>query len=114
MGFFRPSLNVVIYYLPHSGLEMCKIDIDCMLDPNFLDCLALTFCDIIGDFLPERAQFWTTFCLTPNVVESPVPRVRKISLTKYYSILLTSAPLWTCICSNVETNLSQTCLISGL
>ena len=34
---------------------MCKIDIKRALDETFLNCLALTFCDVIGDVLPEWA-----------------------------------------------------------
>ena len=58
IGFPRPSLNVVIDYFSHSFLKMCKIDIKHILDATFLDCLALIFCDVIGELLPE----WT--CLT--------------------------------------------------
>ena len=46
---------------------MCKKDIKGSLEVTFQDCLALTFCDVIGDLLPEWAcltlQGVTTFCL---------------------------------------------------
>ena len=55
MGFPRPSLNVVIDYFSHSCQKMCKIYIDLKqtLDATFLYCLALMFCDVIGELLPE-------------------------------------------------------------
>ena len=47
---------------------------------DFLDCLALTFCDIIGELLPEWAcltlQGGTTFLLTSKLADIPVSRVR--------------------------------------
>ena len=58
MGFPSPSLNVVIDYFSHSCLKMCKICRKCTLDATFLDCLALTFCEVIGELLTEWA------CLT--------------------------------------------------
>ena len=68
MGFPHPSLNVVIDYFSHSWLKMCKICLKCSLDATFLDCLALTFCDVIGELHPEWAclilQGGTTFRLT--------------------------------------------------
>ena len=35
MGFPSPSLNVVIDYLSHSCLKMCKICLKCTLDATF-------------------------------------------------------------------------------
>ena len=49
------SLNVVIDYFSHSCLKMCMIEIRCTIDVTFLDCLGLTFCDIISDLLLELA-----------------------------------------------------------
>ena len=49
---------MVIDYFSHSCLKMCKICLKRTLDATFLDCVALTFCDIIGELLPEWA------CLT--------------------------------------------------
>ena len=81
MGFPRPALNAAIDYFSHSCLKMCKIDIKRTLDSTFLDCLALTFCDVIGDLLPEWAcltlQGGTTFLLTSKLADIPVSRVRK-------------------------------------
>ena len=55
------------------------------LDATFLDCLALTFCDVIGELLPEWAcltlQGGTTFPLTSKLADIPVSRVRKHFLT---------------------------------
>ena len=65
MGFPSPFLNVVFDYFSHSCPKMCKICLKRPLDATFLDCLALTFCDVIGDLLPEWAclilQGGTTF-----------------------------------------------------
>ena len=51
---------------------------------DFLDCLALTFCDVIGELLPEWAcltlQGGTTFPLTSKSADIPVPRVRSWDL----------------------------------
>ena len=51
------------------------------LDATFLDCFALTFCDVIGELLPEWAcltlQGGTTFLLTSKLADIPVSRVRK-------------------------------------
>ena len=81
MGFPSPSLNVVIDYFSHSCLKMCKIRLKRTLDATFLDCLALTFCDVIGELLPEWAcltlQGGTTFLLTSKLADIPVSRVRK-------------------------------------
>ena len=81
MGFPSPSLNVVIDYFSHSCLKMCKICLKGTLDATFLDCLGLTFCDAIGELLPEWAcltlQGGTTFPLTSKLADIPVPRVRK-------------------------------------
>ena len=35
--------------------KMCKMCLKRTLDANFLDCLALTFCDVIGELRPECA-----------------------------------------------------------
>ena len=81
MGFLSPSLNVVIDYISHSGLKMCKICLKRTLDATFLDCFALTFCDIIVELLPESAcltlQGGTTFLLTSKLADFAVLRVRK-------------------------------------
>ena len=45
-------------YFSHSCPKMCKICLERTLDASFLDCLALTSCDVIGELLPELA------CLT--------------------------------------------------
>ena len=50
MGFPRLSLYVVIYLFYHFLSKMCKIDIKRTLDATFLDCLALTFYIVIGDY----------------------------------------------------------------
>ena len=59
---------------------MCKLCLKRTLDATFLDCLALTFCDVIGELLPEWAclalQGGTTFPLTSKLADIPVPRVR--------------------------------------
>ena len=51
------------------------------LDVTFLYCLALTFCDVISELLPEWAcltlQGGTTFLLTSKLADIPVSRVRK-------------------------------------
>ena len=48
---------------------------------DFIDCLVLTFCDIIGELLPEWAcltlQGGTTFLLTSKLADIPVSRARK-------------------------------------
>ena len=63
---------------------MCKICLKRTLDTYFLDCLALTFCDVIGESLPEWAcltlQGGTTFLLTSKLADIPVSRVRKTGL----------------------------------
>ena len=60
---------------------MCKICLKRTLDATFLDCLALTFCDVIGELLPEWAcltlQGGTTFLFTSKLADIPVSRVRK-------------------------------------
>ena len=82
MGFPSPFLNVVIDYFSHSCLKMCKICLKRTLDATSLDCLALTFCDVIGELLPEWAcltlQGGTTFLLTSKLADIPVSRVRII------------------------------------
>ena len=74
IGFHRHSLNEVINYFSHSCLKMCKIDIKRTLEANFLDCLALMFCIILGDLLQEclTLQDGTTFRPTPNLADIPV------------------------------------------
>ena len=88
MGFPSPSLNVVIDYFSHSCLKMCKICLKRTPDATFLDCLALTFCDVIGELLPEWAcltlQGGTTFLLTSKLADIPVSRVRKRRLWMSY------------------------------
>ena len=80
MGFPSPSLNVVLDYFSHSCIKMCKICLKRTLDVTFQDCLALTFCDVIGELLPEWAcltlQGGTTFLLTSKLADIPVSRVR--------------------------------------
>ena len=49
IGFPRPSLNVVIDYFSHSCLKICQIDVQRTPDATFLDCLPLTFCDVITE-----------------------------------------------------------------
>ena len=84
MGFPSPSLNVVIDYFSHSCLKMCKICLKRKLDVTFLDGLALTLSDVIGELLPEWAcltlQGGTPFLLTSKLADIPVYRVRKMSL----------------------------------
>ena len=81
MGFPSPFLNVVIDYFSHSCLKFCKICRKRILDATFLDCLMLTFNDVIGKLLPEWAclilQGGTTFLLTSKLANIPVSRVRK-------------------------------------
>ena len=81
MGFPSPSLNVVFNYFSHSCPKMCKICLKRTLDATFLDCLALTFCDVMGQLLPEwvclTLQGRTTFLLTSKLADIPVSRVRK-------------------------------------
>ena len=83
MGFPSPSLNVVFDYFSHSCPKMFKIRLKRTLDVTFLDCLALTFCDVIGELLPEWACLTlhggTTFLLTAKLAYMPVSRVRKTS-----------------------------------
>ena len=80
MGFPSPSLNVVFDYFSHSCLKMCKICLKRTLDATFLDCLALTFYDVIDELIPEWAcltlQGGTTFLLTSKLADIPVSRVR--------------------------------------
>ena len=80
MGFPSPSFNVAIDYFSRSCLKMCKICLKRTLDATFLDCLAVTFCDVIGELLPEWAcltlQGGTTFLLTSKLADIPVSRVR--------------------------------------
>ena len=68
IGFPSRSLNVVIDYFSHSCLKLCKICLKRTLDATFLYCLALTFCDVIDELLPEWAclslQGGITFLLT--------------------------------------------------
>ena len=78
--FRSPSLNAVFDYFSHSCLKMCKICLKRTLDATFLDCLALTFCDVIGELLPEWAcltlQGGTIFLLSSKLADIPVSRVR--------------------------------------
>ena len=80
MGIPRPYVNVVIDYFSHSCLKMCKIDVKHTLDATFLEYLVSTFCDVIGNLLPEWAfltlQGGTTFRLTSNLADIHVSRVR--------------------------------------
>ena len=79
MGFPSSSLNVVIDYV--SYLKICKICLNRTLDATFLYCLALTFCDVIDELLPEWAcltlQGGTKFLLTSKLADILVSRVRK-------------------------------------
>ena len=91
MGFPSPSLNVVIDYFSHSCLKMCKTCLKCTLCATFADCLALTYCNIIGELLPEWACLTLqggTFLLTSKLADIPVSIVRKspsiIYLWKYW------------------------------
>ena len=88
MGFPSPSLNVVFDYFSHSCPKMCKICLKRPLDATFLDCLALTFCDVIGELLPEWAcltlQGGTTFLLTSKLADIPVSRVRICTVSKLH------------------------------
>ena len=84
--------NVVFDYFSHSCPKMCKICLKRPLDATFLDCLALTFCGVIGELLPEWAcltlQGGTTFLLTSKLADIPVSRVRIIILyvpKRYFS-----------------------------
>ena len=74
---------------------MCKICLKRTLDVTFLDCLASTFCDVIGELLPEWAcltlQGGTTFLLTSNLADIPVSRMRKLCLA------------YVCVCVNVSS-----------
>ena len=103
IGFPSPSLNVVNDYFSHYCPKMCKIclHVQRRLDATFLDCLALTFCDAIGELLPEWAcltlQDGTTFLLTSKLADIPVSRVRillHIKLKCYfcYSFLTNRRP----------------------
>ena len=80
MGFPPPSLNVVIDYFSHSYLKLCKICLKHTLDATFLGCLALRFCDVVGELLPEWAcltlQGGTTFLLTSKLADISVLSVR--------------------------------------
>ena len=69
MGFPSPSLNVVFDYFSHSCLKICKICLKRSRNATFLDCLALTFCDVIGELLPEWA------CPTLEGENKPIPEV---------------------------------------
>ena len=85
MGFLSPSLNVVFDYFSHSCLKMCKkICLKHTLDTTFLGCLALTFCDVISELLPEwtclTLQGGTTFLLTSKLADISVSRVRMFCL----------------------------------
>ena len=55
MVFPRAFPNTMINYFSQSYIKMCKIDIKCKLhvDANFLNCLALTFCDFHWWFTPR-------------------------------------------------------------
>ena len=53
MGFAHPVPNLVIDYFSHSCIKLCKIDIKHTPDATFHDCLALTFCGVICDLIPE-------------------------------------------------------------
>ena len=90
MGFLSPSLNVVFDYFSHSCPKMCKICLKRTLDATFLDCLALTSCDVIGELLPEWAcltlQGGTTFLLTSKLADISVSRVRNTDLTMFVSL----------------------------
>ena len=91
MGFLSPSLNVMIDYFSHdhSCLKMCKICLKCTLDMTFLDCLALMFCDVVGELLPEWA---CPTLLTSKLTHILVSRKRiyKSSNTYTYSHTLLS------------------------
>ena len=82
LGFLSPFLNVVIDYFSHSCLKMCQICLKLTLDATFLHCVALTFCDVIGELLAEwiylTLQGGTTFLLTSKLADIPVSRVRII------------------------------------
>ena len=83
MGFPSPSLNVVIDYFSHSCLKMYKICLKRTLDATFLDCLALTFWDVIGELLPE----WACLTLLPSVSASALD-----VWTKTLTLAITSLP----------------------
>ena len=111
MRFPSPSLNVVFDYFSHSCPKMCKICLKRIIDATFLDCFALTFCDVIGELLPEWAcltlQGGTTFLLTSKLADIPVSRVRIIeSITTLWkgqgNPILVSM-----ICKNGETTFGQ-------
>ena len=74
-----PSMWCLVIFF-HSWLKMCEIWLKRTLDATFLDCLALTFCDVIGELLPEwvrlTLQGGTTFLLTSKLADIPVSRVR--------------------------------------
>ena len=61
-------------------IEMCKICLKRTLVATFLDCLALTLCDVIGEILLEWAcltlQGGTIFLLMSKLADIPVTRVR--------------------------------------
>ena len=71
---------------------MYKICLKRTLDATFLDCLTLTFCDVIGELLPEwdclTLQDGTTFLLMSKLADIPVSRVKYLSrLAKNHRIL---------------------------
>ena len=78
---------------------MCKICLKRTLDATFLDCLALAFCDVIGELLPEwvclTLQGGTTFPLTSKLADIPVPRVRKKYSFIVYHLVYANANLGT-------------------
>ena len=80
MGCPRPSLNVVVDYFSHFRQKLYKIYIKHSLNITFLDCLTLTFFDVICDLLPKLAlltnQGRTIFRPTSNLADIPVSRER--------------------------------------
>ena len=64
------------------ALKCAKIWLKRTLDATFLDCLALTFCDVIDELLPEWAclilQGGTTFLLTSKLADIPFSHWRQI------------------------------------
>ena len=103
MGFPSPSLNVVFDYFSHSCPKMCKIYLKRTLDATFLECLALTSCDVIGELLLEWAcltlQGGTTFLLTSKLADISVTRVRNICLQCDKNLDVPLLPEWL---ANVE------------
>ena len=59
---------------------MCKTKLKCTLKVSFLDCLTLTFCDVIDDKLQEWAcltLYVRTFCITSSLADISVSRLKK-------------------------------------